>query len=97
VAHDLAITEGTMMGSDHKANLTVIHHIGPGADGAGKMTGNGANERGGRHVLDPGDLADDGTGPRGLTDGSADAGDWASPGEPPAVPADARGTIRENM
>ena len=86
-----------MMGSDHKANLTVIHHIGPGADGAGKMTGNGDHERSGRHVQDAGDLADDGGDPGDLTDGAADPGDRASAGETAAVPADARGTIREKM
>ncbi|MFF2028951.1 hypothetical protein [Arthrobacter sp. NPDC058192] len=85
------------MGSDHKANLTVIHHIGPGADGAGKMTGNGDNERGGRHVQDAGDPTDDGAGPGGLRDGPADAGDRANAGEAAAGPADARGTIKKNM
>jgi hypothetical protein len=93
VAHHLAITEGTIMGFDDKANLTVIHHIGAGADRAGKMMGNADHERG-RHVQTQakqqaaGGRGDGGAGPGDRTDDAADAGETT---------ADARDTTRENM
>jgi hypothetical protein len=93
VAHHLAMTEGTNMGFNEKANLTVIHHIGAGADRAGKMMDNGDHERG-RHVQtqakqqDAGGRADDGAGPGDRTDDAADAGETI---------ADARDTMRETM
>jgi hypothetical protein len=87
------MTEGTNMGFNDKANLTVIHHIGAGADRTGKMMVNGDHERG-RHVQTPakqqdaGGRADDEAGPGDRTDDAADAGETT---------ADARDTISENM
>ncbi|MGO4805908.1 CsbD family protein [Arthrobacter sp. 2MCAF15] len=37
------------MGTDDKANLTVIHHIGAAKEGAGRMTGNQDLRREGQH------------------------------------------------
>jgi len=92
------------MGFDDKANLTVIHHIGAGKDGAGMMTGNGDLERGGgRHVQtlamqqDAGGRADNGTDPGDRADDPVDAGARADAGEITADAAEAGDTDRQKM
>jgi uncharacterized protein YjbJ (UPF0337 family) len=42
-------SEGNTMGIDDKANLTVIHHIGPAKTGTGQMAGDEDPTRGGQH------------------------------------------------